>query len=148
MIPTKLLTPTAILPQRGSEHAAGLDLFLDEAKITHSLETHYTIEAGTRKVFKTGISMEIPKGFYGQIAPRSGLAVKKGLIILAGIIDADYRGEIMVAAYNSGHEDIDFMPGDRIAQLLIKPVFMDECVRVEELSNTIRGGGKFGSTGA
>ena len=83
----KKLSETAQIPSKGSERAAGYDLY--------AIETH-TLQPGERKVFKTGISIAIPEGLYGRIAPRSGLAVKNGIDVLAGVVDSDYRGEIMV----------------------------------------------------
>lgn len=160
MLPTKLLSDTAKAPTRGSEHAAGLDLYFDFGKQFETMsqpddaepyewdeETTLTLGAGERTVIHTGISMAIPEGYYGQIAPRSGLAVKHGLEILAGVIDADYRGEIMVAVLNSGTQPISFKHHDRVAQMLILPCAMDIPELVDELPDTNRGDGGFGSTG-
>ena len=161
MIPTKLLTDTAKLPTRGSEHSAGLDLYFDfgshfknTAQFTAPNdpfegdgETVLHLMPGQRTVLRTGIAMVIPEGHYGQIAPRSGLAVKQGLEILAGVIDADYRDEIMVVVLNSGENPIAFQHHDRVAQLLVLPCVIDEAVQFQTLPETMRGDGRFGSTG-
>jgi len=150
MLPTKLLTNTATLPTRGSETAAGLDLYWDEASqygINQKPAATFFLDTNERAVLKTGIAVAIPDGFYGQIAPRSGLAVAHGLEILAGVIDSDYRGEIMVAVLNSGEYPIAFNHGDRIAQMLILPCELSTPCVVEDLDDTARGSGKFGSTG-
>lgn len=150
MLQTKLLTETATLPTRGSAQAAGLDMYFDlqgQMPGMNVVGVSFTVEPGERAVLKTGVSMAIPDGFYGQIAPRSGLAVKQGLEILAGVIDSDYRGEIMIAVLNSGSEPIQFKKGDRVAQMLILPVSNIVPEQVEELVDTDRGDGKFGSTG-
>lgn len=142
MLQTKLLTPTAILPTRGTDEAAGLDLYAD---MENGKDVY--LMPGKRCVLKTGIATAIPKGYYGQVAPRSGLAVKKGLEVLAGVIDSDYRGELMVAVLNSGDDVIKFSQYDRVAQLLILPVSLIHPIVVEDLDDTERGSGKFGSTG-
>jgi dUTP pyrophosphatase len=137
----KLIHPLAKAPTRGSEHAAGLDLC--------SVDQLF-IWPGERKVISTGICVEIPAGFYGQIAPRSGLAVKHGIMTMAGIIDADYRGEIKVVLYNSSLErdpKFEVSPGDRIAQLILLAVAGFPIEVVTELSDTARAEGGFGSTG-
>jgi dUTP pyrophosphatase len=158
MLPTQLLTQTATLPTRGSEQSAGLDLYLDLTsqfdgafpegdEVEWDETTTLTLQATNRTVLKTGIAVAIPEGYYGQIAPRSGLAVKGGLEILAGVIDADYRGELMVAVLNSGQADVEFKHGDRVAQLLILPCSMATPVQYSTLPDTDRGEGGFGSTG-
>jgi dUTP pyrophosphatase len=141
----KLIHPLAKVPARGSEYAAGLDLC--------SVEQLF-IWPGERKVIATGICIEIPTGFYGRIAPRSGLAVKHGIMTMAGVIDADYRGEIKVVLYNSGRnsglgldEKFEVSPGDRIAQLILQGVAAFPIEVVTELSDTARAEGGFGSTG-
>jgi dUTP pyrophosphatase len=137
----KLIHPLAKVPARGSEYAAGLDLC--------SVEQLF-IWPGERKVIATGICIEIPTGFYGRIAPRSGLAVKHGIMTMAGVIDSDYRGEIKVVLYNSGlglDEKFEVSPGDRIAQLILQAVAAFPIEVVTELSDTARAEGGFGSTG-
>ena len=135
----KLLDELATVPQRGSSAAAGYDLYAVEPVI---------IQPNTREVIRTGICLEIPRGFFGQIAPRSGLAVKSGIMTMAGIIDPDYRGEIKVVLYNSDSaQKFVILPGDRIAQLIIKFCYPANFEVVSELSDTTRADGGFGSTG-
>jgi len=132
------LHPAAILPTRGSGQAAGLDL--------HSIED-VTLAAGERAAVRTGLSAAIPQGFYGRIAPRSGLAVKHGLDVLAGVVDCDYRGEIVCALINHGQEGYTLAAGERMAQLIIEAIITPEPVWVDSLDETARGAGGFGSTG-
>jgi len=132
------LHPAAILPTRGSGQAAGLDLY--------SIED-VTLAAGERAAVRTGLSAAIPQGFYGRIAPRSGLAVKHGLDVLAGVVDCDYRGEIVCALINHGREAFTLAAGERIAQLIIEAIITPEPVWVDSLDETARGAGGFGSTG-
>ena len=138
----KKLDERAIVPTYGSEYSAGADLYA----IT---DEDITIEPGKTYLFHTYLSMEIPEGFGGFIFARSGLASKKGLAPAnkVGVVDADYRGEIMVALHN--HSDIPqtISNGERIAQLVIMPFLAAEFVECEELSQTVRGEGGFGSTG-
>ena len=141
-IAVKKLRANATLPTYGTAWAAGADLYacLDEAVI---------IEPGVTKLIPTGLAMEIPVGFAGLIYARSGLSVKSGLAPAnkVGVIDADYRGEFMVALHNHGKETRTVSHGERIAQLVITPVFTPGFREVEELSDTTRGEGGFGSTG-
>jgi dUTP pyrophosphatase len=134
--------PRATLPQYESEGAAGMDLraFLDAAVSVPPL--------GRVKI-PTGIKLEIPEGFEGQIRPRSGLALKQGLTVLnsPGTIDSDYRGEIQVILINLGSFDTIIKDGDRIAQLVIAPVCRACLTEVDSLSGSDRGSGGFGSTG-
>ena len=132
------LDAAAKLPTRGSRFAAGLDLY--------SIESH-TIAARGRAVVRTGLAVAIPHGFYGRVAPRSGLAVKHGLDVLAGVVDSDYRGEILCALVNHGEERVEIEAGMRVAQLVIEAIATPEPVWSEDLSETQRGGGGFGSTG-
>lgn len=133
------LDARAILPTRGSENAAGLDLYAIED--CHIAATKYV------KV-PTGLAVLIPNGFYGRIAPRSGLAAKHGLHILAGVVDSDYRGEIICVVSNLGQENFIVKAGDRIAQFVIEQIILPEPVWVEgELPKSIRGDGGLGSTG-
>ena len=136
----KKLHPDAILPSYGSADAAGADLCSIEEAI---------IPAGETKLIHTGLAMEIPEGLVGLIYARSGLASKKGLAPAnkVGVIDADYRGELMVALHNHGQETRTVQNGDRIAQMVITP-YLTACFEVvEELDETLRGDGGFGSTG-
>ena len=134
----KRLTATAQLPTRGSEHSAGLDLYADE---------NATVMPGAIKLISTGISTEFEPGMYLRIAPRSGLAVKSGIDVLAGVVDADYRGEVKVALINHGPKAFIVHPGDRIAQAILEVIAMADVVEVGELSDTVRGEGGYGSTG-
>jgi dUTP pyrophosphatase len=128
----------ARLPRRGSERAAGLDLCSVENCVIH---------AGERAAIRTGLAVSIPEGFYGRIAPRSGLAVRHGLDVLAGVIDSDYRGEILCALINHGHEDVEIKVGMRVAQLILEAIIRPEAAWAEELEETVRGAAGFGSTG-
>ena len=130
------------LPAYQSASAAGLDL---AAAVQESL----TLAPGSRALIPTGLMMELPSGFEGQVRPRSGLAVKHGVTVLnaPGTIDADYRGEIQVLLINLGQEDFTVERGMRIAQLVIAPVEQAQISWAEELSATQRGAGGFGSSG-
>lgn len=129
----------AILPTRGSAGAAGYDLYAAES---------CTITEKTRHLVKTGISIAVPAGHYGRIAPRSGLALKYGIDVGAGVIDEDYRGEIGVILFNFGESPFVVQEGDRIAQLILEQISIHEVVEVGSLEETARGEGGFGSTGA
>ena len=138
----KKLDPRAILPRYGSAAAAGADLCaLADAPIT--------IAPAETLLVHTGIALEIPAGFVGLIYARSGLASKRGLAPAnkVGVIDADYRGEIMVALHNHSTTPQTIEPGERIAQLVIAPFLTAAFEEVEELTDTARGSGGFGSTG-
>jgi dUTP pyrophosphatase len=135
----KQLLAKAQLPARGSQHAAGLDLFAAEEA---------TIAPRERYAVRTGISVEIPHGFYGRVAPRSGLARDNGIDVLAGVIDSDYRGEILCMLINHGATDKVFKVGDRIAQLIIEAIITPTPEWSDDLEITRRGDGGFGSTGA
>jgi len=135
----KLVHPFAKVPAHSTRYAAGADLCSVEEMI---------IQPQSRAVVGTGVCIELPEFYYGQIAPRSGLAVKKGVMTMAGIIDADYRGEINVVLYNSDKEaTFRIDRGDRIAQLIIKRHYTFDFEEVSELSETVRAEGGFGSTG-
>lgn len=133
------LHPDAILPVRGSAEACGLDIFSVEDVI---------INAGERKAIHTGFAVAIPSGFYGRVAPRSGLALKSGIDVMAGVIDSDYRGEVLCLLINLAATDFKVSAGDRIAQLIIEQVAIAEPAWVDDLSATGRGAMGFGSTGA
>jgi len=133
------LHPGARLPTRGSRHAAGLDLYAVES---------VTIEPGARAAVRTGLAVAIPEGFYGRVAPRSGLAVRHGIDVLAGVIDSDYRGELLCAIVNHGHEPFVAEKGTRVAQLVVEAIITPEPAWADDLSATGRGVGGFGSTGA
>jgi dUTP pyrophosphatase len=132
------LDPKAVLPTRGSQSAAGLDLYSIEA---------FTLNPKERRLIRTGLAVAIPEGFYGRVAPRSGLATHKGIDVLAGVIDADYRGEIGCLLYNAGEEAVDLPAHTKICQLIIEKIITPAAVWVDGLSNTSRGSGGFGSTG-
>ena len=134
----KKLVPEAVLPTRGSPGAAGYDLVATQGLV---------ILPGQRSLVSTGISVELPPGTYGRVAPRSGLSVKNGLHVGAGVIDPDYRGEIKVLLYNHGAEPWMCKPGYRVAQLVIERCETPEVEEVEKLDETERGEGGFGSTG-
>lgn len=135
----KLIHANAKVPTRGTQFSAGADLYAVEQQV---------IPPGAQAVIPTGICIELLEFYYGQIAPRSGLAVKYGIMVMAGIIDADYRGEIKVVLYNSDKKAHFIVnPGDRIAQLIIKRQYAFDFKVVDELSDTVRADGGFGSTG-
>jgi dUTP pyrophosphatase len=130
------------IPRYMTEGSSGMDLFA-------FLEEDVTLEPGDRRLVTTGISVAIPEGFEGQIRPRSGLAIQKGIGIVngPGTIDADYRGEIGVLLINLGKEPFTIRSGERIAQMVISPVFRAILEEVDELPPTGRQGGGFGHTG-
>jgi len=132
------LDPKAVLPTRGSLSAAGLDLCSIEA---------ITLQPKERRLIRTGLAVAIPAGYYGRLAPRSGLAMQKGIDVLAGVIDADYRGEIGCLLYNAGSEQIDLPVHTKICQLIVEKIITPAAVWVDSLSRTSRGSGGFGSTG-
>ena len=142
MIRVKKLKENAILPTYGSAEAAGADLYA-------CLEEAVTIAPGASKFIPTGLAMEIPQGFAGLIYARSGLACKRGLAPAnkVGVVDSDYRGEFMIVLHNHGSEEQTVAHGERIAQLVITPVYAPGFQLVEELTDTVRSGGGFGSTG-
>ena len=142
MIRVKKLRDNAILPTYGSIEAAGADLYA-------CLEETITINPGETVFVPTGLAMEIPKNCAGLIYARSGLACKRDLAPAnkVGVIDSDYRGEFMVALHNHGRQVQTVCHGDRVAQLVITPVLTPAYTLVEELSDTQRAGGGFGSTG-
>ncbi len=135
------LNEKAHTPTYGSEFAAGADLY--------SAEEEITIESGETRLVHTGIAMEIPEGYAGLIYARSGIATKRGLAPAnkVGVIDSDYRGEIMVALHNHSNTAQTIAEGERIAQLVIAPFLMVEYTETETLNDTERGAGGFGSTG-
>lgn len=134
----KRLDQKAILPTRGSSLAAGLDIYAIE---------DLTIQPGERALARSGLAVAIPGGYYGRLAPRSGLATQKGLDTLAGVIDADYRGELRCLLYNSGSETIHLPAQSKICQLIIERIITPAAVWADEISETDRGDGGFGSTG-
>lgn len=138
----KKLNENAVIPTYGSEFSAGADLYA-------LLDAPVSFNPGETILIHTGIAMEIPVGYAGLIYARSGLASKKGLAPAnkVGVVDADYRGEIMVALHNHNTVPVSIAPGERIAQLVITPFLKGVFNPVDELSETVRGEGGFGSTG-
>ncbi len=135
----KKVSKHAILPKKSTSESAGFDLYSAEGA---NLDPH------CRRLFDTGLAMAIPKGYYGRIAPRSGLAIKHGIDVLAGVIDSDYRGVVKVILINFGEEDMEIAKGSRIAQLILEKYASDAIIEeVTDLPNTTRGEGGFGSTG-
>ena len=130
------------LPAYETELSAGMD-------IRAELESSVVLNAGSRTLIPTGLYLEIPPGYEVQVRPRSGLAHKRGLTVLnaPGTIDADYRGELGILLVNTSSEEQTIDPGERIAQLMISPVYRVEWLEVDELGETTRGNGGFGSTG-
>lgn len=141
-VKVKKLHPEAIVPAYMTEHAAGMDLCT-------VIDTPLTLAPGERALLPTGLAMEIPPGFEGQVRPRSGLALKKGIALVnsPGTIDADYRGEIGIIIINHGAEPVEFQPGDRVAQLIIAPVTQANLVVTDDLNDSTRSSGGFGHTG-
>lgn len=133
----KVLDPGATLPKRQTAGSAGYDLATNE---------HFELLPGQRRLVKTGLSIAVPDGTYGRVAPRSGLAVKYGIQTMAGVIDSDYRGELGVVLINHGSETFRAIRGDRIAQLVIERVDTPDVQVVDDLDDTSRGAGGFGST--
>lgn len=138
----KKLKEEAIVPTYGTDFAAGADLYA-------CLDESVTIAPGETYLVKTGIAMEIPAGYAGLVYARSGLATKKGLAPAnkVGVIDADYRGEIMVPLHNHSKVDAVIEPKERIAQMILTPFLTAQYTVVDELSDTDRGESGFGSTG-
>lgn len=138
----KKLHPAAILPTYGSESAAGADLYA-------VLEEELVILPGETVMIHTGLAAEIPEGYVGLVYARSGLAAKRGLAPAnkVGVVDSDYRGEWMIALHNHSEQEQSIAPGERIAQVVITPYLTAQFTWAEELSDTIRGEGGFGSTG-
>ena len=141
-IAVKKLHPDALLPTYGSTDAAGADLYA-------CLDAPVTIEPGQTAFIPTGLALEVPQGCAGLIYARSGLACKKGLAPAnkVGVVDSDYRGEVKIALHNHGTQPQIVGPGERVAQFIITPVLTPAYEEVEELSDTVRGAGGFGSTG-
>lgn len=128
----------AKVPTKGSQLAAGYDLYSSEDTV---------IVARGRGVVQTGISIALPEGTYGRVAPRSGLAVKNGIDTGAGVVDADYRGLLGVVLFNNSDEDFHVKTGDRIAQLVVEKIWTGDIVVADSLDDTERAEGGFGSTG-
>lgn len=138
----KKLRENAILPTYGSAFAAGADLYA-------AIDAPMEIAPGETRLIPTGLAFEIPEGFAGFVYARSGLATKRGLAPAnkVGVIDSDYRGEVMTALHNHGKEAQTVEPGERIAQMVIAPYITAKFILSDELDDTARGEGGFGSTG-
>ncbi|KAF2739112.1 dUTP diphosphatase, partial [Polyplosphaeria fusca] len=134
----QLLSLHAKAPTKGSAFAAGHDLYSARDVV---------IPARGRARVDTDISIAVPAGTYGRVAPRSGLAAKHGIDTMAGVIDADYRGQVGVILANLSEVDFEVKVGDRVAQLIVEKIVMPEVVVVEKLEESVRGAGGFGSTG-
>lgn len=141
-VAVKKLRPNANLPTYGSEFAAGADLYA-------CLDAPVTIQPHETYLVPTGLSLELPVGWAGMVHARSGMATKRDLAPAnkVGVIDCDYRGEVMVSLHNHGSQPQTVEPGERIAQLVIMPYLTAQFFEAEELSDTVRGEGGFGSTG-
>jgi len=137
-IEVQLITETATMPTQATPGAAGWDLYADE---------DVTIRPGARAMIATGIALRLPVDTAGLIWPRSGMAWKQGVDVLAGVVDSDYKGAVNVVLQNHGVEPVDIETGDRIAQLLVQPAPAARMMAVNELGGTHRGGRGFGSSG-
>lgn len=126
------------VPTRGTDQAAGLDLRASEKGVIYPTE---------RKLIDTGFQVQLDFGSVGFIKPRSGLAVRHGIDVLAGVIDSDYRGEVKVLLINHGDRPFEYDKGTRIAQLVVLPVVMSPAIEMKELGMSQRAAGGFGSTG-
>ncbi|KAH7848648.1 hypothetical protein Vadar_005639 [Vaccinium darrowii] len=138
LLRVKKLSEKAVLPFRASPLSAGYDL---------CSATEVTVPARGKALVPTDLSIAIPEGTYARIAPRSGLAWKNSIDVLAGVVDADYRGPVGVILFNHSDADFEVKAGDRVAQLIIEVIMKPEVVEVEDLDSTVRGAGGFGSTG-
>ena len=134
----KRISDDATLPTRGSSGAVGYDL----ARIED-----FVLDTQSHLLVPTGLGFQLPNGVYGRVAPRSGLAVRHGVHIGAGVIDPDYMGEVKVAMFNLGLEPVEFKKGDRIAQLILERCEVPDVLEVDILVSTSRGEGGVGSTG-
>lgn len=137
-IKVKRLDDKATIPTRANSYDAGWDLYASKPR---------GLAPNQRAMFSTDISFEIPEGFVGLIWPRSGLSVKKGIDVLAGVVDSGYRGEVKVCLLNTGHEWLEVQEGDRIAQILFQEIPEFQLQEVTVLQNSDRGVGGFGSSG-
>lgn len=139
----KKLNEKAVIPAYGSEYAAGADLYA-------CIDSEITVKPHETVIIPTGIAIELPLGYAGLIYARSGLATKKGLAPAnkVGVVDCDYRGEIKVALHNHSGTEQTVSPAERVAQMVITPYITAEFVLKDELSDTVRGAGGFGSTGS
>ena len=137
-VKVKKLREDAVLPRYACEGDAGMDLCALDSCV---------VGAGKRKLVATGISMELPQGYFASIRGKSGLAYKKGICILGGVIEWTYRGDYGVIVLNTGSEDFVVNAGDKVAQVVVAPVATADVVEVEELGESVRGDKRFGSSG-
>jgi dUTP pyrophosphatase len=135
----KRLTETAKLPVRAHDTDSGADLFSDD--IVH------VIEPGQRRLISTGVAATVEAGYDIQFVDKSGLAWKNGITVLGGLIDESYRGQLMVVLLNTSDEPYTVEPYSKLTQMVVRPVLYPEIVEVDELDETVRGEGGFGSTG-
>jgi dUTP pyrophosphatase len=142
MVNVKKLRDDALIPTQGSQYAAGYDLYA-------AIDTPITIKSEETVKIGTGLAFELPEGFFAGIFARSGLATKQGLrpANCVGVVDCDYRGEVIVAIHNDSNRNTVIAPGDRIAQMILLPYQSMEFTEVSDLSETDRGDGGFGSSG-
>ena len=138
----KKVNEKAQLPTRGSEKAAGIDMYA-------CIDEPITIIPGETKMFGSGIACDFPEGYFGMIVPRSSVGIKRHLNIPQGaaIIDEDYKGEIMLAFYNHGNQAQEICPGERLAQMILLPYVLFDIEETDKLSESERGEGGIGSTG-
>lgn len=136
----KRLTPNAKTPKKSHPYDAGFDL-------STNIKGGYILESGSYSTFTTGIAVQIPPGYYGRIADRSGNAFKYGMHVLAGVIDSGYTGELKIILINLGPNPVKIHPGDRIAQLVVTPIPLATMMEVSSLDISERGQAGFGSTG-
>jgi len=134
----KKLSELAIVPSRKSTMAAGYDLYS---------AYNYVLKPNRRVLVKTDIGLEIPEGYYGRIASRSGISLKYGVEVGAGVVDSDYRGNIGIILYNHGDKEFNISRGDRVAQIIITKICSLKLVKTDNLKLTLRNGSGFGSTG-
>jgi dUTP pyrophosphatase len=134
----KKIDPGAKLPQRAHPHDAGIDIFSLDRTV---------VSPGKRVAIRTGISIEIPEGYAGLVWDKSGIAIKEGLTTIGGVIDATYRGELLIGMVNIGTTEYVFEKGHKVAQLLIQKIELVDIREVDDLSDTVRGEKGFGSTG-
>jgi len=141
-IKCKRVRSGATLPSRATAESAGFDL-------SACLEEPVVIPAGETKMIPIGVAVELPGGTAGMLYSRSGLSLKHGIALIngVGVVDSDYRGELMVPLHNHSREDFTIHPGDRVAQMVVTPVLLPDMEETEELSDSERGTGGFGSTG-
>lgn len=141
-IKCKKVRPGAILPSRATAESAGFDL-------SACLEEPVVIPVGETKMIPIGVAVELSPGTAGMLYSRSGLSLKHGIALIngVGVVDSDYRGELMVPLHNYSQKDFTVCPGDRVAQMVVTPVLLPELEETDELSDSERGTGGFGSTG-